>query len=61
MPSASKRVFAELKRHGLLLLNDPDLPNLCALIFGERVRGSRWAHPRSQEILAVYDAMKDPS
>ena len=59
MPPASRRVLTELKRHGLLLLNDPDLPNLCTLIVGERVRGSWWAHPRCQEIFAVYDAMED--
>ena len=58
-PPPARRVIAELKRHGLLLLNDPDLPNLCALIVGERVRGSWWAHPRAQEIFAVYDAMEN--
>jgi hypothetical protein len=59
MPSATRRVFNELKRHGLLLLNDPDLPNLCALIVGERVRGSWWAHSRAQEIFNVYNALED--
>jgi hypothetical protein len=59
MPPAARRVFSELKHHGLLLLNDSDLPNLCTLIVGERVRGSWWVHPRSQEIFAVYDAMED--
>jgi hypothetical protein len=53
------RVFAALKKHGLLLLNDPAFPNLCRLVAGERVRGSWWAHPRAQEIFQVYDALED--
>ena len=48
-----------LKEYGLLLLNDPALPNLCRLVAGERVRGSWWAHPRAQEIFQVYDALED--
>jgi len=32
--------FTALKRYGLLLLNDPALPNLCRLVAGARVRGS---------------------
>jgi hypothetical protein len=48
-----------LKEYGLLLLNDPALPNLCRLVAGERVRGSWWAHPRAQEIFQVYNALED--
>jgi hypothetical protein len=48
-----------LKKYGLLLLNDPALPNLCRLVAGERVRGSWWAHPRAQEIFQVYEALED--
>jgi hypothetical protein len=59
MSSASGRVFAQLKQQGLLLLNDPVLPNVCALVVGERVRGSWWAHPRAQEIFNVYDGLED--
>jgi hypothetical protein len=51
--------FTALKKYGLLLLNDPELPNLCRLVAGERVRGSWWAHPRAQEIFQVYDALED--
>jgi len=51
--------LAQLKRHGLLLLNDTALPNLCALVVRERVRGSWWAHPQAQEIFDVYDALED--
>ena len=51
--------FTALKKYGLLLLNDPALPNLCRLVAGERVRGSWWAHPRAQEIFRVYDALEN--
>ena len=51
--------FTALKKYGLLLLNDPALPNLCRLVAGERVRGSWWAHPRAQESFQVYDALED--
>ena len=51
--------FTALQKYGLLLLNDPALPNLCRLVAGERVRGSWWAHPLAQEIFKVYDALDD--
>jgi hypothetical protein len=54
-----KGVLLALKKYGLLLLNDPALPNLCRLVAGERVRGSWWAHPRSQDIFRAYDALED--
>ena len=53
------RAFTALKEYGLMLLNDPALPNLCRLVAGERVRGSWWAHPRAQEIFQVYGALED--
>src|SRR5579872_4415844 len=61
MSSESRRVFAELKKHGLLLLADANLPNVCALVAGERVRGSWWAHPRAQAIFEVDGALADHS
>ena len=51
--------FTALKKYGLLMLNDPALPNLCRLVAGERVCGSWWVHPRAQEIFQVYDALED--
>ena len=41
---------AALERHGLLLLQDKILPSAVGIIAGERVAGSWWSHPRSQEI-----------
>ena len=51
--------FTALKKYGLLLLNDPALPNPCRLVAGERVHRLWWAHPRAQEIFQVYDALED--
>ncbi len=43
-------IIAQLEQHGLLLKTDAKLPNVCALVAGEPVRGSWWAHPRSHDI-----------
>jgi len=59
MSPEAMRVLAELKKHGLLLLTDAKLPNLCALVAGETVRGSWWAHPRSQRIFRVDGEVDD--
>ena len=39
-----------LEEYGLLLLQDKTLPSVVGIITGERVAGSWWTHPRSQEI-----------
>ena len=51
--SASTRVLARLKQYGILLQTDACLPNVCALVAGEPVHGSWWAHPRSHDIFRV--------
>jgi len=43
-------LLAELKQHRVLLKTDSRLPNVCALVAGEPVRGSWWAHPKSHDI-----------
>lgn len=53
------RVFAALRKYGLLLLNDPSLPSVCSLVTGERVRGSWWTHPRAQAIFNIHNALED--
>jgi hypothetical protein len=45
MSSRSARVIEQLKKHGLLLLSDAHLLNICALVVGERVRGSWCLQP----------------
>jgi transposase InsO family protein len=47
------QVLEELKAHGILLTTDPKLPSVCAMVAGEPVRGSWWAHPRSHEMFRV--------
>ena len=39
-----------LEEYGLLLLQDKTLPSVVGIITEERVAGSWWLHPRSQEI-----------
>ncbi len=51
--AASRRVFNELKRTGLLLLSDPRLASVAGLVVGEPIRGSWWAHPKSHAIARV--------
>jgi len=47
------RVLTEIRKRGLLLLTDRQIPNLTTLIAGEPVRGSWWGHPRSHDIFAM--------
>ena len=47
------QVLEELKAHGILLTTDPKLPSVCAMVAGEPVRGSWWAHPRSHAMFRV--------
>lgn len=51
----SDEVLQELETHGLLLKTDAKLPNVCALVAGEPVRGSWWAHPMSHRIFHVLN------
>jgi hypothetical protein len=53
------KVYAELKRHGLLLLSDPVLPSLVTLIAGESVKGSWWGHPRENLIYNLSQQLED--
>src|SRR5437867_10967275 len=39
-----------LDEHGLLLLQDKELPSAVGIITGERVAGSWWSHPQAHEI-----------
>lgn len=48
-----RRALARLKKHGFLLLQDPRLPNLAALVAGKPVRGSWWGHRAGSRIFDV--------
>jgi hypothetical protein len=43
-------VLRALETAGLLLMQDKSLPSVVALVAGEPIRGSWWAHPYSHEI-----------
>ena len=44
-----------LRTNGLLLQQDPRLPNVVTLIAGAPVRGSWWAHPAAHRIFACLN------
>ncbi len=52
-------ILEELRRSGLLLLTDPALPSVAALVAGAPVRGSWWAHPAGRAIFAAASALAD--
>ena len=52
--------MAALIEHGMLLESARgSLPNLAALVAGEPIRGSWWAHPRSREIYDTLNVVAD--
>jgi hypothetical protein len=54
-------VFQQLEKFGLLLLSDPNLPNVATLVAGEKVSGSWWSHKAAQRIFAVSELLEDHS
>jgi hypothetical protein len=46
-------VIAELETNGLLLKTDATLPNVCAMVAGEPVRGPWWSHAMSHQMFQV--------
>jgi hypothetical protein len=52
-------MLLRLKRGGLLLLQDPYLPSIAALVAGEAISGSWWSHPRSHEIFREVGAIAE--
>ncbi|MFN0241865.1 MAG: MGMT family protein [Planctomycetota bacterium] len=46
-------VLAELERHGLLLQQDKQLPNVVQLVTGETLRSSWWKHPCAHDVFRV--------
>jgi hypothetical protein len=46
----SETLVVRLRTDGLLLQQDPQLPNVVTLVAGAPVRGSWWAHPAAQRI-----------
>jgi hypothetical protein len=51
-------LLARLREFDLLLDTDPKFPNVTALLAGETVRGSWWAHPRAHEMYRVTSELR---
>ncbi len=51
--AASTRVFAELERRELLLQAGREFASVANIVAGEEIRGSWWAHPKSNLIYWV--------
>jgi hypothetical protein len=57
----ARRVRAELRERGWLLQADAALPSVASLVAGEPIRGSWWAHPRSNLVYWVLEELEDSS
>ncbi len=58
-PPVGKKVLREIEKHGILLVTDPVLPSVTAMVTGEAVSGSWWSHARSHEIFAVLTSLEE--
>lgn len=58
MRSAIEDVATALAKHGLLLVQDKQLPNVVSMITGETLSGSWWSHARGGEIFRVLSALE---
>jgi hypothetical protein len=54
-----RRVLAALKKHGVLLETDAQLPSVASLLAGEPIRGSWWSHRRAQDIFIGLNQLAD--
>jgi hypothetical protein len=48
-----------LEQHGLLLVHDAKLPSASAIVAGEPVHGSWWAHPSGKRLFGALEALED--
>ena len=55
----ARRLLAALDREGILLQHDKVLPSASALVAGEPVIGSWWAHPMAHRIYDALNALED--
>lgn len=59
MTPDAARAVAAIEQHGVLLLQDPQLPSLAVLIAGEPIRGSWWGHPAGNRIFNTQGDLTD--
>ena len=56
----SEQAIAFVREHGVVLASAKGpVPRLAEIIVGEPIKGSWWAHPRSHEIYAVFQALRE--
>jgi hypothetical protein len=61
MKKELSKVYSEFKKHGLLLLSDPELPSLVTLIAGEPVKGTWWGHAKGNLMYNLSQELEDDS
>jgi len=54
-----KRVLAALEEHGLLLVQDHELPNVVTQVTGDKPRSSWWSHPQGRLVFAVLSRLAE--
>jgi hypothetical protein len=54
-----QRVLNRLRKFGLLLESDPQLPSVCTLITGSPLHSSWWSHPLAHTIFHVNGQLED--
>ena len=57
-PEEYKRAWEGLRRHGLLLLQDPRLPSVATVVAGEPVTGPWSRHAKGRQILEVAQRLE---
>lgn len=59
MNSYLKKIHNELDKFGVLMLTDPSLPSLVAVISGKPVKGSWWGHPKGNLMYNISNELMD--
>jgi hypothetical protein len=54
---AKHQLLIKLEEGGLLLVQDRSFPSVVAMVTGETLRGSWWAHPRCHEIFGCLNTI----
>ena len=52
-------MIAELRKRGLLLMQDKKIASVVTIMAGEPVKGSWWSHPRAHEMFRALEKLGD--
>jgi hypothetical protein len=55
----SDRALRQLEKNGLLLVSGSEIPDLCSLVSGAKVKGSWWSSPFAHEIFAISELLSE--